>query len=111
MIIIIMIIQVELELKPSSGLPSIVGRISISRLHVSGRCLFGLQLQRQGPGITAIDFSFAEQPHIQLDLEPFGMAITQLPGVHMLLKASPRLYAAAVEFAARGRPIGCSIRE
>ena len=76
----------EVEIQPHHQLPCIVGTITVSKVAISGRCLFGLLLDGRAPGITAVDFSFVEQPHVQVDVEPFGVAISQLPGVHMLLR-------------------------
>eukprot|EP00884_Botryococcus_braunii_P018621 jgi/Botrbrau1/5442/Bobra.182_1s0044.1 len=74
-----------MELTPSSLLPRVTGSITVSRVHISGRCTFRLHL-KANPGVAAVDFCFAEQPHLELDVQPFGVVLSQVPGLQTLLQ-------------------------
>ncbi|KAK9808686.1 hypothetical protein WJX72_001889 [[Myrmecia] bisecta] len=74
------------KMRANPLLPAMTGRIEVTHLTVTGRCLLGFHLFSRPPGIKGLDFSFVQQPEIDVKFSPFGVTVTELPGVLMVLK-------------------------
>ena len=49
------------------------------------RVQVGVHLSAAAPGVTTVDFAFAERPQLDVQLTPLGMELSALPGVAGLL--------------------------
>jgi Ca2+-dependent lipid-binding protein len=49
------------------------------------RVQVGVHLSATAPGVTHVDFAFAERPQLDVQLTPLGMELSALPGVAGLL--------------------------
>ena len=48
--------------------------------------LIGLHLFSRAPGIKGVDMSFVHPPEVDMKFSPFGMTITEIPGILTALK-------------------------
>lgn len=74
-------------------LPSVSGRVAATHLNVAGRMLIGLHLFSRAPGIKGVDVSFVHPPEVDVKFSPFGMTVTEIPGILNALKVCPCLMA------------------
>lgn len=69
-------------------LPRVSGRVAATHLNVAGRMLIGFHLFSRAPGIKGVDISFVHPPEIDVKFSPFGMTVTEIPGILNALKVS-----------------------
>lgn len=67
-------------------LPRVSGRVAVTHVNMSGRMLIGLHLFSRAPGIKGVDMSFIHPPEVDMKFSPFGMTITEIPGILTALK-------------------------
>ncbi|KAL3130535.1 hypothetical protein ABBQ38_008347 [Trebouxia sp. C0009 RCD-2024] len=67
-------------------LPRVSGRVAVTHLNVAGRMLIGFHLFSRAPGIKGVDVSFLHPPEIDVKFSPFGMTVTEIPGILNALK-------------------------
>ena len=67
-------------------LPRVSGRVAVTHLNIAGRVLMGFHLFSRAPGIKGVDVSFIHPPEIDVKFSPFGMTVTEIPGILNALK-------------------------
>ena len=79
-------LQIAPAMRAHALLPRVSGRVAVTHVNMSGRMLIGLHLFSRAPGIKGIDMSFISPPEVDMKFSPFGMTITEIPGILTALK-------------------------
>ena len=82
----ISVLQIAPSMRAHALLPRVSGRVAVTHVNMSGRMLIGLHLFSRAPGIKGIDMSFISPPEVDMKFSPFGMTITEIPGILTALK-------------------------
>ena len=80
------ILQIAPSMRAHALLPRVSGRVAVTHVNMSGRMLIGLHLFSRAPGIKGVDMSFIHPPEVDMKFSPFGMTITEIPGILTALK-------------------------
>ena len=80
--------QVAPSMRAHALLPRVSGRVAVTHLNLAGWFLIGVHLFSSAPGIKGGDISFIHPPEIDVKFSPFGMTVTEIPGILNALKVS-----------------------
>ena len=63
-------------------LPVLTVHVAVTHFSLKGRCMLAVHLTPDAaPGVSSVDFSFAQPPQLDMDFEPFGLPVGDLPFV------------------------------
>ena len=102
-------LQIAPRMRAHALLPTLSGRVAVTHLNLTGRILIGLHLFSRAPGIKGLEVSFITPPELDVKFSPFGVTVTEIPGVLSALKvrvacpgiwSTPRLWTFSVRKAA-----------
>ncbi len=79
-------VQIAPSMRAHALLPRVSGRVAVTHLNIAGRVLIGFHLFSRAPGIKGVDVSFIHPPEIDVKFSPFGMTVTEIPGILNALK-------------------------
>lgn len=79
-------VQIAPAMRAHALLPRVSGRVAVTHVNMSGRMLIGLHLFSRAPGIKGVDMSFVHPPEVDMKFSPFGLTITEMPGILTALK-------------------------
>ena len=83
-------LQIAPAMRAHALLPRVSGRVAVTHVNMSGRMLIGLHLFSRAPGVKGVDMSFVHPPEVDMKFSPFGMTITEIPGILTALKVCDR---------------------
>ncbi len=79
-------LQIAPRMRAHALLPTLSGRVAVTHLNLTGRILIGLHLFSRAPGIKGLEVSFIAPPELDVKFSPFGVTVTEIPGVLSALK-------------------------
>ena len=79
-------LQIAPRMRAHALLPTLSGRVAVTHLNLTGRILIGLHLFSRAPGIKGLEVSFITPPELDVKFSPFGVTVTEIPGVLSALK-------------------------
>ena len=83
--------QIAPSMRAHALLPRVSGRVAVTHLNLAGRMLIGFHLFSRAPGVKGVDISFIHPPEIDVKFSPFGMTVTEIPGILNALKVGLQL--------------------
>ena len=79
--------MILIRLKDTHLLKGVELVMDVTGMRLDGTLLMGMRFAPRPPGVMGGEMSFAEEPNFDFELRPFGVPISDFPGISEWLQA------------------------